>query len=53
MKKLFLFLLGFALVITGIALVLKEWLAVVTVFKGFIGALVAIAGLVVLCILKE
>jgi hypothetical protein len=53
MKKLLLFLLGFILVIAGIALVLREWPAVVVVFKGVIGAILAIVGLVVLCIVKE
>ena len=53
MRKVLLFLFGFALVIAGIALVLKEWLAVVTVFKGVIGGIVAIVGLVVLCLVNE
>ena len=53
MKKLLFFLLGFALVIIGIVLVLKEWPAVVTVFKGVIGGLVALVGLVVLCLANE
>jgi hypothetical protein len=53
MKKLFLLLFGFILVIMGIVLVLKEWPEVVTVFKGVIGGLVAIVGLIVLCLVNE
>jgi hypothetical protein len=53
MKKFFLLAIGLTLVILGIALVLKEWAAVMIVFKGVIGAILAIAGLVVLCMLNE
>ena len=53
MKRILLGLLGFALVVIGIALVLKHWSAVVMVFNGVIGGLLAIAGLVVLCTIKD
>ena len=48
MKKAGLFILGFALVVWGMSLVLREWDAVVTVFKGGSGGALAVLGLVLL-----
>ena len=47
-KKILLFVLGFALVITGIVLTLRDWLFLVMVFRGVIGPALAVGGLVVL-----
>lgn len=53
MKKAGMLGAGFLCVILGVALVLKEWSAVVAVFNGVIGALLAILGLVLLSLVKE
>ncbi len=42
------FIAGFTLTILGITLVLQQWEAVVLVFKAFIGAFLAVIGLVIL-----
>ena len=42
------FIAGFILTILGITLVLQQWESVVVVFKAFIGAILAVAGLVIL-----
>jgi hypothetical protein len=42
------FIAGFVLTILGITLVIQQWQAVVLVFKAFIGAILAVAGLVIL-----
>lgn len=47
-RKLVVFIAGFILTTLGITLVLQQWEAVVLVFKAFIGAILAVAGLVVL-----
>ena len=52
-KKVLLFTLGFALVIIGITLTLRDWLFLVMLFRGVIGPLLAIAGLVVLTFCKD
>ena len=48
MGKILLFALGFVLVVLGITLVLRNWEAAVTVFRGVMPAAVAVAGLVVM-----
>ncbi len=52
-KKAVFFIAGFALVITGIALALKDWYFLVMVFRGLLGPLVAVIGLVILALIKE
>ena len=47
-RKVIMLITGFAVTILGITLVLQQWESVVLVFKGFIGALLAVAGLVIL-----
>ena len=47
-RRVMMFLAGFALTIAGVAFILQQWDAVVVVFKGFIGTLLAVAGLVIL-----
>ena len=42
------FIAGFALTTLGIILVLQQWEAVVLVFRAFIGAFLAVIGLVIL-----
>jgi len=39
---------GFILTILGITLVLQQWESVILVFKAFIGAFLAVTGLVIL-----
>ena len=51
-KNILLFSIGSLLLITGITLVLREWNAVVVVFKGVIGMGLALAGMVVLMLVK-
>ena len=47
-RNVVLFVVGFLLTILGITLVLQQWQAVVLVFKAFIGASLAVIGLVIL-----
>jgi hypothetical protein len=47
-RKAIVFLVGFILTTLGITLVLQQWAAVVLVFKAVIGAILAVAGLVIL-----
>ena len=47
-RKGMIFFAGFVLTTLGITLVLQQWPAVVLVFKAFIGAILAVAGLVIL-----
>ena len=47
-RKVVVFITGFALTILGITVVLQQWEAVVLVFKAFIGAFLAVIGLVIL-----
>jgi len=47
-RKSGLFIAGFILTTLGITLVIQQWEAVVLVFKAFIGAFLAVIGLVVL-----
>ena len=48
MNKILFFVFGFILVVVGIALVLRNWSAVVTVFEGVLPAAIAVGGLVVM-----
>ncbi|MBF0569695.1 MAG: hypothetical protein HQL18_02840 [Candidatus Omnitrophica bacterium] len=52
-KKLVLFILGFGLVIGGVALALKYWIFIKVVFCGLIGPLLAVGGLVLLAIARD
>jgi hypothetical protein len=47
-RKAIIFTAGFALTILGTILVLQQWESVVLVFKAFIGAFLAVIGLVIL-----
>ena len=47
-RKVILFIVGFILTTLGITVVLQQWEAVVLVFKAFIGAFLAVTGLVLL-----
>ena len=47
-RKVMVFIAGFALTALGITLVLQQWEAVVLVFKAFIGAFLAVIGVVIL-----
>ncbi len=53
LKKGIFFSIGFALVIAGITLTLRDWLFLVMVFRGVIGPLMAVIGLVVLTLCKD
>ena len=52
-KKILFFTLGFALVIIGVALTLRDWLFLVMVFRGVLGPVLAVGGLVVLALSKD
>jgi len=52
MKKILFISLGLLLVIGGIALTFKDWIFIQMVFRGVIGPLLAVVGLVVLTIFK-
>jgi len=47
-RKASVFIAGFILTTLGITLVLQQWEAVVLVFKAFIGAFLAVIGVVIL-----
>ena len=47
-RKAFIFILGFIITTLGITIVLQQWESVVLVFKAFIGAFLAVVGLVIL-----
>lgn len=51
MKKVIQAIIGIACTIIGVALVFKWWSAVVVVFQGVFGGLLAVAGLVMLYLL--
>ena len=52
-KKIILYLVGFLLVIAGIALAIKDWFFIEMVFRGVIGPLLAVIGLVVLTLARD
>ncbi|MBF0123235.1 MAG: hypothetical protein HQL21_07530 [Candidatus Omnitrophica bacterium] len=52
-KKIILYLVGFVLVIVGIAFAIKDWFFIEMVFRGIIGPLLAVIGLVVLTVARD
>jgi intracellular septation protein A len=52
-KKILLFAIGAVLVIGGITLTIKDWIFIKVVFRGVIGPLLAVIGLVVLTLTRE
>ena len=52
-KKITLFIIGFAVLISGITLVLMWWKDVVILFHGAIGMILALAGMIILYMMKE
>ena len=52
-KKIYLFLSGSLLLIVGITAVLKNWESVLVIFKGLIGMVLAVTGLVVLSFIND
>ncbi len=52
-KKLILFAIGAGLVIGGISLTFKDWAYIQMVFRGVIGPLLAVIGMVVLVIARD
>ena len=53
LKKFLLFLTGSILLIVGMTLILKNWEAVVIVFKAAVGMILAVGGLVVLSFINS
>ncbi len=53
MKKGIFYFVGFLLVVVGIALAIKDWFFIQMVFRGIIGPLLAVVGLVVLTIARD
>ena len=47
-RKAMIFIAGFGLTILGVSLIYQQWGAVVVLFKGTIGVLLAVGGLVIL-----
>ena len=47
-KRAVIFIAGFILTVLGITVIIQQWDAVVLVFKACIGAILAVAGLVIL-----
>ena len=52
LKKMFFFILGGAILVLGIALVLSWWVYVEIIFKGAVGVLLALAGMLILFLAK-
>jgi len=52
-KKFVMFLIGFFILILGITLILAWWVDVVALFKGAIGTILALAGLLTLYTLNK
>ena len=48
MNKIFLFILGFIVVILGITMVLRNWTDTLIVFRGVVPATIAVLGLVIM-----
>ncbi len=49
-KKVLMFTFGFALVVIGVTLTLRDWLFLVMVFRGVLGPVLAVGGFVVLAL---
>ncbi len=52
-KRILLFVVGALLVVAGITITIKEWLLIKLIFRGVIGPLMAVIGLVVLTAARE
>jgi hypothetical protein len=52
-QKAILFLAGSAILVSGVTLVLLWWPAVVLLFKGAAGMILALAGLVMLAMIRD
>jgi hypothetical protein len=52
-RKVLLFALGFALVVIGVTLTLRDWLFLVMVFRGLLGPILAVGGLMVLALTRS
>ena len=52
LKKIFLFAAGSAMLIIGVALILREWAYLVIIFKGAIGVVFSLVGLFLMFIAK-
>lgn len=52
-KKILLLAIGAVLVVGGITLVLRDWVYIKMVFRGVIGPLLAVVGMVVLTAARE
>ncbi len=52
LKKIFLFVVGSAMLIAGVALILRHWVYLLIIFKGGIGIVTAILGLFFMLIAK-
>ncbi|GEM_PF-2442672 len=52
-RKVLFFILGFVLVIIGVALTLRDWLFLVMVFRGLMGPVLAVGGLMVLALTRS
>ena len=52
-KKIIFYAVGFLLVVGGIALSIKDWFFIEMVFRGVIGPLLAVIGLVLLTMARD
>jgi hypothetical protein len=52
-KKTVLFAVGFSVVIVGITLTIRDWTLLEMVFRGVIGPLLAVLGLVILTVARD
>ncbi|MBF0330444.1 MAG: hypothetical protein HQL17_00785 [Candidatus Omnitrophica bacterium] len=51
-KKIVFFVLGFGLLTAGIIFTLRDWLFLVMIFRGVIGPVLAVGGLILLALVK-
>ena len=52
-KRFILFLIGFCILILGVTLILQWWVYLTILFKGIVGVMLALVGLLILAIAKE
>ena len=52
-KRFQLFIIGAVLLITGMTLILKNWSEVIIFFKGLIGLVLALTGMIILFFMKD
>ena len=53
MKKILLWFVGLGVLVVGLGLILKFWAEITILFKGLIGMILAVAGLVIMSVARD